>query len=178
MAMLEVSADRLTHLHLSAHDVATYITEHGWHKVPHSNQRLLVFQGPLDDCGNPIHLILPSQNDFGDSYLRLAEAVELLANIEERPSEAVLADIQNAVATRASVDELSNLKKTDQFYSDQEVLSLSKNLSDIISPLLAEKHEKYTRLFFKRRVARAGLLAGLITLQTLLLYLYLRSGSS
>jgi hypothetical protein len=105
--MLEVSADRLTHLHLSVHDVATYVAGHGWHKVPHSNQRLLVFQGPLDDFGNPIYLILPSQNNFGDSHLRLAEAVELLANIEERPSEAVLADIQNTVTGHAAVDELS-----------------------------------------------------------------------
>jgi hypothetical protein len=104
MAMLEVSADRLIHLHLSVHDVATYVTGHGWHQVPHSNQRLLIFQGPLDDCGNPIHLILPSQNDFGDSHLRLAEAVELLANIEERPSEAVLADIQNAVTAHVAID--------------------------------------------------------------------------
>lgn len=102
--MLEVSADRLTHLHLSVHDVATYVTGHGWHQVPHSNQRLLVFQGPLDDFGNPIHLILPSQNNFGDSHLRLAEAVELLADIEERPSEAVLADIQNAVTAHVAID--------------------------------------------------------------------------
>jgi hypothetical protein len=47
---------------------------------------------------------LPSQNDVGDSYLRLAEAVELLANIEERPSEAVLADIQNAVTAHVAID--------------------------------------------------------------------------
>jgi hypothetical protein len=79
---------------LSVYSVANYALNHGWQPVSQANQRLMVFEKALDDCGNPIQLVLPSHEDFKDTPLRLAEAVTLLAAVEERPTEAVLASIQ------------------------------------------------------------------------------------
>jgi hypothetical protein len=88
--MLEVNS----YQDLSVHSVANYAVNHGWQPVSQPNQRLMVFEKALDDCGNPIRLVLPSHEDFNDTPLRLAEAVSLLAAVEERSTEDVLADIQ------------------------------------------------------------------------------------
>jgi hypothetical protein len=93
MAMVDTGSYQLTK-HLLVRDIIPYLTKHGWHRVPHPNDHLFVFEGMLDDYGNSIQLILPSRDDFGDSLLRLAEAVKLLADIENRLPETVLADIQ------------------------------------------------------------------------------------
>jgi hypothetical protein len=94
MAMVDVSSYKLTKLSLSVRDVIPYLKQHGWQQIPHPNEHLLVFEGPLDDYGNPIQLVLPSRDDLGDTPLRLVEAVHLLADVENRLPEAVLGDIQ------------------------------------------------------------------------------------
>lgn len=48
-------------------DVVAYLHRNGWQTVNHPNPRLLVFQGAADDAGNPIQIVLPSQNTFEDS---------------------------------------------------------------------------------------------------------------
>jgi hypothetical protein len=65
----------------------TYLHKYGWLKIDHPNTRLLVFQGVNDDCGYPIQIVLPSQNDFEDSDRLLAKAVNLLAAIEDRSTQ-------------------------------------------------------------------------------------------
>ena len=65
-------------------DVVTYLYQNGWQTVTHPNPRLLVFQGAADDAGNPIQLVLPSQNSFEDSDRLLTKAVNLLAAIEDK----------------------------------------------------------------------------------------------
>jgi hypothetical protein len=94
MAMVDIHSYKLIKLNLLVRDVIPYLNQHGWRQVLHPNEHLLVFEGPLDDYRNPIQLVLPSQDDLGDTPLRLAEAVHLLADVENRLPEAVLADIQ------------------------------------------------------------------------------------
>jgi hypothetical protein len=94
MAMVDTGSYQLKRLDLLVKYVIPYLSQHGWRRVPHPNDHLLVFEGMLDDYGNSIQLILPSRDDFGDSPLRLAEAVKLLADVENRPLEAVLMDIR------------------------------------------------------------------------------------
>lgn len=81
-------------LGLSVKDVAAYASQHGWRPVPHPNQRLMVFVGPLDDFGKPIYLVLTSHDEFRDAPLRWAESINLLANVELRSPTAILAEIQ------------------------------------------------------------------------------------
>lgn len=72
-----------------------YVTKHGWKRIQHPNDSLIVFEGPEDDEGNPIQLILPTQRDFQDSYLRLTEAINLISVIEERSAHDVIRSIQD-----------------------------------------------------------------------------------
>jgi hypothetical protein len=52
--MLEISPQLLRESKLSVNDMATYLTQHGWEKVPNQNQRVTIFQGVNDDFGNPL----------------------------------------------------------------------------------------------------------------------------
>jgi hypothetical protein len=63
--------------------VVSYLQQQGWQILNHPNPRLLVFQGEKDDAGNPIQLVLPSQNTFEDSDRLLTKAINLLAAIAE-----------------------------------------------------------------------------------------------
>ncbi|NJL84455.1 MAG: hypothetical protein HC890_18765 [Chloroflexaceae bacterium] len=92
--MPKLNPERLRQLNLSVQDMATYLRQQKWEQVAHENERFLVFKGPLDDFGNPIPLILTSRDDFADTLLRLAQAIELLANIRNCSLDEILVDIQ------------------------------------------------------------------------------------
>jgi hypothetical protein len=96
--MLEISPQLLRQAKLSVNDMADYLIQHGWNKVPNQNQRVIIFQGANDDFGNPIILTLPSNDGFGDALRRLSEAVNLVAFLEDRSPESVLVDLQNRTA--------------------------------------------------------------------------------
>jgi hypothetical protein len=95
MVMLEVNLRQPIDLNLSIQNIVNYANHHGWHQFPQSNPRLTVFRTSDDDYGNPILLVLPSHENFEDAPLRLAEAVQLLAAVENRTTEEVLTDIQS-----------------------------------------------------------------------------------
>jgi hypothetical protein len=98
MDMLEISPQLLKEARLSVNDMATYLTQHGWKKIPNQNQRMMIFQGNNDDFGNPIILTLPSNDSFGDALRRLSEAVNLVAFLEDRSPESLLVDIRDRSA--------------------------------------------------------------------------------
>jgi hypothetical protein len=93
--MLEISPKIVTDIGLSVTDVTKYLIEHGWQQVPSQNDRLQVFQGINDDLGNPIILPLPINDSFIDTPLRLSEAVNLVAFVENRAPESVLIDLRD-----------------------------------------------------------------------------------
>jgi hypothetical protein len=98
MDMLEISSQLLKEARLSVNDMATYLTQHGWKKIPNQNQRMMIFQGNNDDFGNPIILTLPSDDRFGDALRRLSEAVNLVAFLEDRSPESLLVDLRDRSA--------------------------------------------------------------------------------
>ncbi|MGB6297318.1 MAG: hypothetical protein WBF90_14200 [Rivularia sp. (in: cyanobacteria)] len=69
---------------LKVSDIVSYLYQNGWQTITHPNPRLIVFQGAADDEGNPIQIVLPSQNTFEDSNRLITKAVNLLAVIEEK----------------------------------------------------------------------------------------------
>ncbi len=84
-------------------DIVSYLHHKGWQTVAHPNPRLLVFQGAADDEGNPIQLVLPSQNTFEDSGRLLTKAVNLLAAIEDKsPHEIINLIIQVHASSTAN----------------------------------------------------------------------------
>jgi hypothetical protein len=93
--MLEISPKIVRDVGLSVTDVTNYLTQHGWQKITSQNDRLQVFQGINDDLGNPIILPLPINDNFIDTPLRLSEAVNLVAFVENRAPESVLIDLRD-----------------------------------------------------------------------------------
>jgi hypothetical protein len=79
----QILSDRSHDRPIQIDNFVTYLYQHGWQKIDHPNTRLLVFQGVNDDRGNPIQIVLPSQNNFEDSDRLLAKAVNLLSAIED-----------------------------------------------------------------------------------------------
>lgn len=92
MKSLELGDPRIEALDLD--QLAAYIKQVGWKLLEHPNPKLQVFQGPDDDEGLPIKLLLPQHQQFWDSPILLTKAVNLLAEIEGRLPEEILSCIE------------------------------------------------------------------------------------
>jgi hypothetical protein len=98
MAMIEHNP--IIDLNLSKQDVESYILSHGWQQVEHPNHKLHVFAGLVDNDGREIRLVLPVSNDLKDTPLRIYQAVQTIADIEDRSLNAVVADIEKVKASQ------------------------------------------------------------------------------
>ncbi|NER96615.1 MAG: hypothetical protein F6J86_22685 [Symploca sp. SIO1B1] len=74
--------------------VINYVTSHGWKPSKNPSSHLLIFDGPLDNYGEPIRLVLPRNHNYTDVELRITEAIDLLANVEERDHEEILESLK------------------------------------------------------------------------------------
>lgn len=92
MAMIEINPD--IELNLRKQDVEKYLLLHGWQQVEHPNKKMQVFDGVLDDEGQPIRLVLPVTERFRDATLRIYQAVQTIAGVEDRSIASVAADIK------------------------------------------------------------------------------------
>jgi hypothetical protein len=101
MDMLRVNTKLLKDAKLSVNDMALYLRYHGWQELPKNNPRVTVFQGENDDFGRPLLLMIPSNDQFRDAVLRLAEALELLAALEDCSIEDMLTQIQDFLHQQA-----------------------------------------------------------------------------
>jgi hypothetical protein len=93
--MLKISPKIVADVGLLVTDVTKYLIQDGWQQITSQNERLQVFQGINDDLGNPIILPLPINDNFIDTPLRLSEAVNLVAFVENRVPESVLIDLKD-----------------------------------------------------------------------------------
>jgi hypothetical protein len=95
MAMIQIDTSLVTNAGISARDVTNYATSKGWRSVTSSHPSLALFLGAGDDAGNPIQLVIPCHDRFIDAPLRLAEAVRLLADVEDRSMADIIAEIDS-----------------------------------------------------------------------------------
>ena len=79
-------------------NIVSYLHQNGWQEITHPNPCLIVFQGAADDEGNPIQLVLPSQNTFEDSNRLIKKAINLLAVIEEKSLHEIIDSISQVHA--------------------------------------------------------------------------------
>ena len=79
---------------IGVEDVSAYAQRLGWRLVEHPNKRMMVYEGPPDDDGHPLHLVLPRGNEYDDSGARIADAVRLLATVQDVPEDAVVRTIR------------------------------------------------------------------------------------
>jgi hypothetical protein len=82
---------------VSVDNVRAYLLSHGWRQRPYQGIELLVFEGPLDDRGEPIILVLPSSRQASDFRLRVEDLIGALCVIEDRPAALILTDFLAAV---------------------------------------------------------------------------------
>jgi hypothetical protein len=92
---MKILADNSLLHTLSIDNFRIYLEQHGWILVYHPNKRLLVFEGPLDDNGEPIILAIPNQLKYRDAYDRFADAINILADLEQTSLEDVIQKISS-----------------------------------------------------------------------------------
>jgi hypothetical protein len=63
-------------------EAINYLRRNHWMAISHPNPRLLVFEKGVDDQGNPIQIVLPSQDDYEDTPYLLTKAVNLLSVLQ------------------------------------------------------------------------------------------------
>jgi hypothetical protein len=91
----------LTHLHLideselSVEEMAVYLRQHDWPEISGKHDRLMVFEWKKNDfCSNSLFLVLPRNNQDRSADLRLIDAVELLAHLDNCSFEEMLVKVQ------------------------------------------------------------------------------------
>jgi hypothetical protein len=97
--MATIEHNPIIDLNLSKQDVESYILSHGWQQVEHPNHKLQVFAGSVDNDGRAIRLVLTLSNDLKDTPLQIYQAVQTIADIEDRSLNAVVADIEKVKAS-------------------------------------------------------------------------------
>lgn len=70
-----------------------YLERMGWTTVKHPNDRIYLFQGPSDDEGQALQLIIPRDHNLEDANARLAEAMNLLAVVHRIPLDNIIENI-------------------------------------------------------------------------------------
>jgi hypothetical protein len=71
----------------------TYLMDHGWSQIGHPNTRIIFFHGPLDDENRPLQLFLPATTTFRDTQIRVAEALDLLAVVQQESAASIFSQI-------------------------------------------------------------------------------------
>lgn len=133
-----LSASKIPQLDLlTLENLRSYLLGSGWKPVEHASRRRVVFEKSFDD-GESIDLILPSHPNMSDYLLSLAEAVSIIAAVEDIELDKVVRkirqtnrDILNVRLLTASsggfllslatvVREVSSLKKLFTFSASSE----------------------------------------------------------
>lgn len=79
--------------------VRSYLLQHGWTQQTYPGPELLVFGGPVDDDGEPIIQVVPSDETLLDYPMRIEELIGALSVLEDRPTADVLTDLLHAANT-------------------------------------------------------------------------------
>ena len=80
--------------------VRSYLLARSWRRQPYPRPELLVFEGPADDDGQSVVLVLPSSEQLRDFSLRVEELIAALSILEDRPPCDILCDILSEGAAK------------------------------------------------------------------------------
>lgn len=73
-------------------DLKAYLDAQGWHPTERIGDKALVYV-PGGAAAEPVEILVPTRDDLGDYASRMAEAVQTLAELEQRSALAVYSDI-------------------------------------------------------------------------------------
>lgn len=91
---MRINADEKELHGLTLFNLRTYLQSRGWTSGDNADRKSLVFFGPRADSGRPLEIILPRSEDFTDYYARVADAVNLLAAIDDVSPAKIVFDIR------------------------------------------------------------------------------------
>lgn len=75
---------------ISVHDVTRHLARMGWVRHQESTDQEFVFQGPMDDAGDPIRIYLPVRNNAISRRNRVRNALEILGAVEKKGMDELL----------------------------------------------------------------------------------------
>lgn len=130
---------------ISIDDIHAYLLETIWTNVEQPNSRLIVFEGPRDNKGKPVTLILPRNKDFIDSNERIADAINLIAAIERTTPYKVVQEIQSI---DSDTIQMRMLLLPGNFPSLEKATQIVQGLRDLIA--FSACMEKEPKPFFKK----------------------------
>lgn len=76
-------------------DLLAYLTYKDWQLIDDSKSKFIVFTGPKDTTSDPIEIVLLRKQDAHEQSIYIANALEILAAIEETPPWELTEDINN-----------------------------------------------------------------------------------
>lgn len=89
----------------------SYLEGSGWRLIDHPNDRIFLYEGPPDDDGNPLQIVIPRNHNFEDAKSRMAEAVRLLAEIsQESPGSIIRGIIRVGVKSRKPQVDIDSIR--------------------------------------------------------------------
>ncbi len=74
-------------------DLRAYLLSKGWKTKPFKRPQVIYFEGPLDDEGCPLVLLLPASEHLRDYPLRIEEILNTLSILEKRPAAEIVRNI-------------------------------------------------------------------------------------
>ena len=74
-------------------DLRAYLLAKGWKTKPFKRPQVIYFEGPVDDDGRPLVLLLPASEHLRDYPLRIEEIVNTLSILENRPTAEIVRNI-------------------------------------------------------------------------------------
>ena len=74
-------------------DLRAYLLGKGWKIKAFKRPQVIYFEGPLDDDGRPLVLLIPAAEQLRDYPIRIEETINALSILESRPAEEILRNI-------------------------------------------------------------------------------------
>lgn len=141
-----VADDPLLH-ELSINDFLSYLQDTNWKRIWYPNDRLIVYERNENGETEPEMLALPSQVTFSDSYARLADAINLLAEIEDLPPYTL---IQKILSTDKDTLYMRMLLPPGSFPSLEKASQIVQGLRDLIA--FSASMEKEPKPYFNKQL--------------------------
>lgn len=73
--------------------IVSYLEHFGWTRVNHPNHKVLLYEGPKDDEGEPLQIVVPRNHNFEDAEVLVAEAIDLLSIVQQESYAAIIREI-------------------------------------------------------------------------------------
>jgi hypothetical protein len=128
--VLKIVADDPLLQELNIDDFLAYLRDTNWKHVEYPNDRLVVYEKYEYGDKEPETLALPRYHTFSDSYARLADAINLLSEIEGLPPHAL---IQKILSTDRDTLSMRMLLPPGSFPSLEKATQIVHGLRDLIA---------------------------------------------